>query len=133
MFIAIRDESPLVCGAPGAPDVSEHTCSHFGTCHIGSSTIRDCTTALFQVTMYMQFARKVGTSANSALIRYYLRRLKLNETTSLICLTRHVYTSCVLPAMMYGAWTLTKQPHNNPAAAHAKMVCSTSHTRTART
>ena len=39
--------SPLVNRAPGAPNVSEH--SHFGTCHIGTSTIRDCTTALFQV------------------------------------------------------------------------------------
>ena len=33
--------------------------------------------ALFKVTMYRQFARKVGTSANSALIRSYLPRLKL--------------------------------------------------------
>ena len=72
VLIAIRDGSPLVCRAP---DVSEH--SHFGTCHIGKSTIRDCTTAIFQFTTYMQFAWKVGTSANSALIRYYLLRLKL--------------------------------------------------------
>ena len=35
-------------------------------------------TALFHVTMYRQYARKVGTSANSALIRYYLTRLKLS-------------------------------------------------------
>ena len=35
----------------------------------------DLSTALFHVTMY---ARKVGTSANSALIRYYLPRLKLS-------------------------------------------------------
>ena len=77
MLIAIHDESPLVCHAPGAPDVSEHC--HFGICHIGTSTIRDCTTSLFQVTMYRQFARKVGTSANSALIRYYLLRLKLSS------------------------------------------------------
>ena len=80
MLIAIRDESPLVCRAPGAPDVSEH--SHFGICHIGPSTIRDCTTALDQVTMYRQFAGKVGTSANSALIRYCLLRLKLSSSTS---------------------------------------------------
>ena len=38
----------------------------------------DLSTALFHVTMYMQYARKVGTSANSALIRYYLPRLKLS-------------------------------------------------------
>ena len=59
VLIAIRDESPLVCRAPGAPDVSEH--SHFGISHIGTSTIRDCTTALFQVTMYRQFERKVDS------------------------------------------------------------------------
>ena len=35
-------------------------------------------TALFHITMYRQYARKVGTSANSALIRYYLPRLKLS-------------------------------------------------------
>ena len=35
-------------------------------------------TALFHVTMYRQYARKVGTSANSALIRYYLPRFKLS-------------------------------------------------------
>ena len=61
VLIVTRDESPLVYRAP---DASEH--SHFGTCHIGTSTIRDCTTALIQVTMYRQFARKVGTSANKA-------------------------------------------------------------------
>ena len=31
--------------------------------------------ALFQVTLYMQFARKVGPSANLALIRYYSHRV----------------------------------------------------------
>ena len=41
----------------------------------------DLSTALFHVTMYRQFARKVGTSANSALIRYYLPRLKLSSLT----------------------------------------------------
>ena len=34
-------------------------------------------TALFHVTMYRQYARKVGTSANSALIRYYLPSIAL--------------------------------------------------------
>ena len=38
----------------------------------------DLSTALFHVTMYRQYARKVGTSANSAQIRYYLPRLKLS-------------------------------------------------------
>ena len=70
------DESPLVYRAH---DASED--SNFGTYHIGTSTIRDCTTALFQVTMYRQFARKVGTSTNSALIHYYLLRLKLSSST----------------------------------------------------
>ena len=41
----------------------------------------DLWTALFHVTMYRQFARKVGTSANSALIRYYLPRFKLSSST----------------------------------------------------
>ena len=41
----------------------------------------DLSTALFHVAMYRQFARKVGTSANSALIRYYLPRLKLSIST----------------------------------------------------
>ena len=76
MLIVTHDESPLVYRAP---DASEY--SHFGTFHIGTSTIRDCTTALFQVTMYRQFARKVGTSANLALIRYYSLSLKLSSST----------------------------------------------------
>ena len=71
------------CTVLGAPDVSDMTTSvhaisghsHFGTCHIGTSTIRDCITVLFQVTMYRQFARKVGQSANLALIRYSSLRL----------------------------------------------------------
>ena len=58
-------ESPLVYRAPL---VSED--SNF-----------DRSTALFQVSMYRQFARKVGTGANSALIRYYLPRLKLSSST----------------------------------------------------
>ena len=70
VLIVIRDESPLVYHAPES--ASEH--SHFGT-----STIEGCTTALFQVIMYRQFARKVGT--NSALIRYYLLRLKMSSST----------------------------------------------------
>ena len=72
-----RDESPLVYRAPES--ASEH--SHFGTCLIGTSTIRECRPALFQVTKYRQFVRKVGTSATSALIRYYLPRLKLSSST----------------------------------------------------
>ena len=42
----------------------------------------DLSTALFHVSMYRQCARKVGTRANSALIRYYLPRLKLSEGTN---------------------------------------------------
>ena len=76
MLIVTRDESPLVYRAP---DASED--STFRTCHIGTGMIRDCTTALIQVTMYMQFARKVGTRASSALIRYDLPRLKLSSST----------------------------------------------------
>ena len=65
MIILTRDESPLVYHALV---VSED--SNF-----------DLSTALFHVTMYRQFARKVGTSANSALIRYYLPHLKLSSST----------------------------------------------------
>ena len=61
------DESPLVYRATVVSDDSNF----------------DISTALFHVTMqaYRQFARKVGTSANSALIRYYLPRLKLSSST----------------------------------------------------
>ena len=65
MIILTRDESPLVYRALV---VSED--SNF-----------DLSTALFHVTMYRQFARKVGASANSALIRYYLPCLKLSSST----------------------------------------------------
>ena len=65
VLIVTRDESPLFYRAPVASEDSNF----------------DCSTALFQVTMYRQFARKVGTSANSALIRYYLPRLKLSSST----------------------------------------------------
>ena len=59
------DESPLVYRATVVSDDSNF----------------DLSTALFHVTMYRQFARKVGTSANSALIRYYLPRLKRVSST----------------------------------------------------
>ena len=38
------------------------------------------------------------------------------------CLKRHVYNSCVLPAMTYGAetWALTTQAKNKLAAAKTK-------------
>ena len=65
MLILTRDESPLVDRAP-----------------VGSEDSNcDCSTALCHVTMYRQFARKIGKSANSALIRYYLLRLKLSSST----------------------------------------------------
>ena len=78
------------CSVLGAPAVSGH--EHFGIRHFGTYSIRyivtsghaqfgtkslgdlsypDRITVLFQVTMYMQFAWKVGASANSVLIRYY--------------------------------------------------------------
>ena len=65
MIILTRDESPLVYRAPVVSKDSNF----------------DLSTAQFHVTMYRQFARKVGTSANSALIRYYLPRLKLSSST----------------------------------------------------
>ena len=65
MIILTRDESSLVYRAPIVSDDSNF----------------DLSTALFHVTIYRQFARKVGTSATSALIRYYLPRLKLSSST----------------------------------------------------
>ena len=65
MIILTRDESPLVYRAPVVSEDSN----------------LDLSTALFHVTMYRQFARKVGTSANSALIRHYFPCLKLSSST----------------------------------------------------
>ena len=65
VLIVTRDESPLFYRVPDASEDSNF----------------DCSTALFHVTMYRQFARKVSASANSALIRYYLPRLKLSSST----------------------------------------------------
>ena len=38
VLIAIRYESPLVQGAPGAPNVSKH--DHYGTLNFGTFSIR---------------------------------------------------------------------------------------------
>ena len=64
MIILTRDESPLVYRALVFSEDSNF----------------DFSTAIFHVSMYRQFARKVGTSAKSALIRYYLPRLKLSSS-----------------------------------------------------
>ena len=65
MIILTRDESPLVYRAPVVLEDSNF----------------DLSTALFHVTMYRKFARKVGASANSPIICYYLPRLKLSSST----------------------------------------------------
>ena len=65
VIILTRDESPLV----------------YRALVVSEDRNLDLSTALFHVIMYRQFARKVGTSANSALIRYYLPRLKLSSST----------------------------------------------------
>ena len=65
VIILTRDESPLVYRAPVVSKDSNF----------------DLSTAIFHVTMNRQFARKVGTSANSALIRYNLPHLKLSSST----------------------------------------------------
>ena len=65
MIILTRDESPLV----------------YRALVISEDSNFDLAAALFHVTMYRQFARKVGTSANSDLIRYYLPCLKLSSST----------------------------------------------------
>ena len=65
MIILNRDESPLV----------------YRVLVVSEDSNFDLSTALFHVTMYRQFARKVGTSANLALIHYDLPRLKLSSST----------------------------------------------------
>ena len=44
----------------------------------------------------------------------YAKHRDIFKSNLAICLKRHVYNSCVLPAMTYGAetWTLTKQAQN---------------------
>ena len=58
MLIAIRDESPLVCRAP---NVSEP--SNFGRCHIGTSTIRDCTISSYYVQAVRTESRQFGSKS----------------------------------------------------------------------
>ena len=65
MLIVTRDESPLVFRARDASEDSKF----------------DCSTALFQVTTGSSHGKSVYTSANSALIRYYLPCLKLSSST----------------------------------------------------
>ena len=53
----------------------------------------------------------------------YAKHRDIFKSNLAICLKRHVYNACVLPAMTYGAetWTLTIQAHNTLAAAQTKM------------
>ena len=53
----------------------------------------------------------------------YAKHRDIFKSKLAICLKRQVYTTCVLPAMTYGAdtWTLTKQAQNKLAAAQTKM------------
>ena len=59
----------------------------------------------------------------------YAKHRDIFKSNLAICLKRHVYNSCVLPAMTYGAetWTLTKQAQTNlrPHRQKWKEVCST--------
>ena len=54
----------------------------------------------------------------------YAKHRDIFKSNLAICLKRQVYNSCVLPAMTYGAetLTLTKQPHNKLATAQTKIV-----------
>ena len=54
----------------------------------------------------------------------YAKHRDIFKSNLAICLKRQVYNSCVLPAMIYGAetLTLTKQPHNKLAVAQTKIV-----------
>ena len=53
----------------------------------------------------------------------YAEHQDIFKSNLAMCLKRHVYNSCVLVSMTYGAetWPLTKQAHNKLAAAQAKM------------
>ena len=53
----------------------------------------------------------------------YAKHRVIFKSNLAICLKRHVYNSCVLPAVTYSAeiWTLTKQAQNKLAATQAKM------------
>ena len=53
----------------------------------------------------------------------YAKHRDIFKSNLAICLKRHVYNSCVLPAMTYGAetWTLTKLAQNKLAATQTKM------------
>ena len=53
----------------------------------------------------------------------YAKHRDIFKSNLAICLKRHMYNSCVLPTMKYGAetWTLTKQAQNKLAAAQTKV------------
>ena len=52
----------------------------------------------------------------------YAKHRDIFKSNLAICLKRHVYNSCVLPAMTYGAetWTLTKQAQNKLGKKYAQ-------------
>ena len=56
----------------------------------------------------------------------YAKHRDIFKSNLAICLKRQVYSSCVLPAMAYGAetWTQSKQAQNKLAAAQTKMEIS---------
>ena len=76
VLIVTRDESPLVYRAPESP-LRNIVISG----HVLSGQARFGTADLHYFKLHRQFARKVGTSSNSALICYYLLRLKLSSST----------------------------------------------------
>ena len=53
----------------------------------------------------------------------YIKHRDVFKSNLAIWFKKHVYNSCVLPAMTYGAetWTLTKQAQHKHAAAQTKM------------
>ena len=90
----------------------------------------DLSTALFHVTMYRQFARKVGTSANSALIRYYLPRLKLSSST--LTLARERTPSNINMFCQALSWTLQyhRLSHNKHVLSSVVRDCTITSTVT---
>ena len=66
----------------------------------------------------------------------YTKHRDIFKSNIVIYLKRHVYNSCVLPAMKYGTntWTLAKQAHDKLAAVQTKMErCKLNITNTDRT
>ena len=122
--------------------------SHFGTCHIGTSTILDCTTALFQVNceqaVRTESWSKRQFGSNSLLFTPFLTvygdsRLLVNETASLSNIIRQLRPSpsqqlsasepnlrIVLRLLLHQAFGMYSQAHFNHLNVYLHSVTSQS-------